>query len=240
MVCLATATVTLALPLAARAQQVFPTGVDLVAVDVTVVDRQGRPVADLRAEDFEVKVGGQVRRIVSAQLVRQAAPVPEATTPPAPLSYCSNQDTPRGRLIVLVPDVGWMSTGGGRALTEAAGRFLAKLAPQDRVALITIPVGPSIDFTTDHAGARAVLEIRGAAAAPSVQYEVAAAGEPGPRLMTAAGVRPTGEPGCFNAEATLDLGPLPAGRYELRAVVLLPDGGEAGRVSRTLGLLPPP
>ncbi|HYN04335.1 MAG TPA: VWA domain-containing protein [Vicinamibacteria bacterium] len=149
------------------AQQVFPTGVELVAVDVTVVDRQGRPVADLRAEDFEVKVGGQRRRIASAQLVRQGAPAPAATdpaaaSPAAPPSYSSNQDTPPGRLIVLVPDVGWMSTGGGRAATEAAGRFLAKLTPQDRVALITIPVGPSIDFTTDHARvAEAILKVRG-------------------------------------------------------------------------------
>jgi hypothetical protein len=53
-----------------RAQQVFPTGVELVAVGVTVVDRQGRPVADLRAEDFEVKVGGQRRKVVAVQLVR--------------------------------------------------------------------------------------------------------------------------------------------------------------------------
>jgi VWFA-related protein len=155
------------LPPAAMAQQVFPARVELVAVDVTVVDREGRPVADLRTEDFDVKVGGQPRKVVAAQLVRQAAPAAEAA-PAAPTAaapepaYSSNQETPPGRLIVLVPDVGWMSTGGGRAAVDAAGRFLARLGPQDRVALITIPVGPSVDFTTDHARvAEAIQKVRG-------------------------------------------------------------------------------
>ena len=85
-----------------------------------------------------------------------------------------------------------------------------------------------------------MLEVRGAASPPSVQYEVAVAGEPGARLMTGASVRPTAEPGCYNAESTLDLGSLEAGRYELRAVVLLADGSEAGRIVRPLELLARP
>jgi hypothetical protein len=56
--------------------------------------------------------------------------------------------------------------------------------------------------------------------------------------MTSALVRPRAEPACYNAEATLDLGSLAPGRYELRAVVLAPDGTEAGRVVRPLELLP--
>jgi len=44
----------------------FRTGVDLVAVDVAVVDRRGRPVEDLRAPEFSVKIDGEVRRVVSA------------------------------------------------------------------------------------------------------------------------------------------------------------------------------
>ena len=48
----------------------FRTGVDLVAIDVAVVDRNGRPVEDLRAPDFAVKIDGEVRRVVSAELVK--------------------------------------------------------------------------------------------------------------------------------------------------------------------------
>jgi hypothetical protein len=72
-----------------------------------------------------------------------------------------------------------------------------------------------------------------------VQYELAAAGEPGVRLMTNALVRPSAEPACYTAGATLDLGSLAPGPYELRAVVLSPDGTEAGRVVRPLELLLP-
>ena len=55
----------------------------------------------------------------------------------------------------------------------------------------------------------------------SPQYEVGVANEPGARLMTVAGVRPTAEPGCYNAETTLDLGSLEAGRV-VRPLELLP------------------
>src|SRR4030095_6914890 len=48
----------------------FRTGIDLVAVDVAVVDRRGRPVEDLHAPEFSVKIDGEVRRVVSAELIK--------------------------------------------------------------------------------------------------------------------------------------------------------------------------
>jgi protocatechuate 3,4-dioxygenase beta subunit len=39
-------------------RQTFNTGVDLVAVDVTVVDKDGRPVEDVAITDFEVSISG--------------------------------------------------------------------------------------------------------------------------------------------------------------------------------------
>src|SRR5215212_8157422 len=48
----------------------FRTGIDLVAVDVAVVDSRGRPVEDLRAPDFSVKIDGEPRRVVSAELFK--------------------------------------------------------------------------------------------------------------------------------------------------------------------------
>jgi len=51
----------------------FTAGVDLVTVDVSVVDNTGRPVRGLGVEDFELKVDGEPRRIVSAQFVQQSA-----------------------------------------------------------------------------------------------------------------------------------------------------------------------
>ena len=41
-----------------------------MAVDVSVVDKNGRPVDDLLAPDFVVKIDGTTRRVVSADLVK--------------------------------------------------------------------------------------------------------------------------------------------------------------------------
>src|SRR5688572_9716058 len=48
----------------------FRAGVDLVTVDVTVLDRNGRPIEDLKPEDFTVKIDGTSRRVVAAELVK--------------------------------------------------------------------------------------------------------------------------------------------------------------------------
>jgi VWFA-related protein len=148
-------------PASAQAPPVFPATVERVAIDVTVVDGRGRPVSDLRPEDFEVLVDGRPRKVVSAQFLRHAAETPEAPALPAAATpknppFSTNADPP-GRLIVLVPDVFNLSVGGARGAAEAAKRFLERLTPADRVALVTLPTGPRVDFTSDHAKLREAL-----------------------------------------------------------------------------------
>lgn len=53
----------LAAPPGAAGQPVFRTAVDLVNFGVTVVDRQGKPVGDLRREDFEIVEAGTPQKI---------------------------------------------------------------------------------------------------------------------------------------------------------------------------------
>jgi hypothetical protein len=86
--------------------------------------------------------------------------------------------------------------------------------------------------------AHALVEIRRQRGGPepSVQFELAAAGEAAPRQVTGASLRGSAGSDRLVAEATLELGPLESGRYELTAVVLLPDGTEAGRVARPIEL----
>jgi hypothetical protein len=56
--------------LPARAQpQAFRVVVDLAAVDVQVIDREGRPVAGLGPDAFEVTINGRRHRVVSAELI---------------------------------------------------------------------------------------------------------------------------------------------------------------------------
>ena len=55
-------------------QSVFPSGVDVVTVDVVVLDRQGRPVEGLTQADFSVKENGDPQDVTAFQAVRLSEP----------------------------------------------------------------------------------------------------------------------------------------------------------------------
>ena len=130
-------------------QTTFRSGVDRVAVDVVVVDDEGRPVSDLTAADFTLRVDGKPRTIASAEFVS----LRRLTDPgPAPAHYASNLTNAGGRLIMLVVDQNNIRSGTGRIVFDAAAKFLGTLNPSDRVGLHLIPgAGPVIDFTSNHA-----------------------------------------------------------------------------------------
>lgn len=135
----------------------FRSSVDLVPVDVSVLDRSGRPVDDLKAADFTLEVDGKPRRIASAQFISVSRAVESA--PPKPVEYDANSGAAGGRLFVIVIDTGNISAGGGRTSIEAAKRFVARLNRADRVSLVTIPgADPQIDFTANHALVQVLLE----------------------------------------------------------------------------------
>src|SRR5688572_9848219 len=60
----------------------FGGSVEVVAVDANVVDTNGKPVRDLTAADFQVKVDGKRRNVVSADFV-QLVTVQSAVAPPS-------------------------------------------------------------------------------------------------------------------------------------------------------------
>jgi len=127
----------------------FRSNVDLVPVDVNVVDRDGRPVADLRAEDFTLAVDGKPRRIASAQFISVDRAVTSA--PPKPMEYSSNAGAQAGRLVMIAVDTSNIGAGRGKTAIEAAKRFVASLNPADRIALVALPgAGPQIEFTSNH------------------------------------------------------------------------------------------
>ena len=130
----------------------FRTGIDLIAIDVSVVDRAGQPVEDLRAPEFEVKIDGEVRRVVSAEHVRidVDAARREAADPFETL-YTTNVRPVNGRQIVIAVDQLGIRFGGARPLLAAAARFLDRLSPADRVAFVAYPEpGVQVAFTDDH------------------------------------------------------------------------------------------
>jgi len=156
---------------------VFRSGIELISIDVSVVDKSGNPIRQLRPDQFEVTVDGKPRRVVTAEFVDFVPAPPVSVAPgaapgiPAP-AYSSNETpgagAPPGRLVVIAVDQGSFRPLGARAAAEAARRFIDRLQPQDRVGLVAFPApGPAISPSKNHAAVRdALVRIIGSADAP--------------------------------------------------------------------------
>jgi len=137
-------------------QPTFRTGVTIVPVDVRVLDRDGRPVTDLRQADFTVLEDGspqEIRHFSARGLAPMAVP---AETKPAVRTRGSSplqEQSARIFLIVL---------GRGRLQYPSKGvdaliHFVRnRLLPQDQVAVLAF--NRATDFTTDRARILDVLE----------------------------------------------------------------------------------
>jgi len=145
----------------------FRSGIELIAIDVSVVDKTGAPLRALGSDQFEVTVDGRPRRVISAELVDHAPP-PGGTAPGADADeagspiYSSNATpwrSPRsGRMFFILVDQGSFGPSKTRAVIAAAKRFVAGLQPTDRVGVFAFPgPGPVVAPTSDHAAVRIAL-----------------------------------------------------------------------------------
>ncbi len=151
----------LAQPQTAPQQPVFRTGVELLTVDVTVVDGDGRQVVDLSPADFTVEVDGDRRTVATVEYVKLVDEAALALTPakspvrePAgdePFFSTNHRNRGSARHILLLVDQGNIRSGAARSVMRSAMKFVDGLASGDRVALVAIPgPGALVDFTTDH------------------------------------------------------------------------------------------
>jgi VWFA-related protein len=127
----------------------FRSSVEVTSLDVTVVDDRGRPIADLQPGDFNVRIDGNPRQVISAEWISLVGDT--AAPPPAPPDgYSTNENSTGGRLIVLAVDQPNIRIGGTMAINQAAMSFIDRLTPSDRVAVAGIgPGAPATPFTAD-------------------------------------------------------------------------------------------
>ncbi|MET0551819.1 MAG: VWA domain-containing protein [Vicinamibacteria bacterium] len=150
---------------AAQDPPTFETAVDVIAVDASVVDRDGRPVRDLKVDEFAVKVDGRTRRVLSIDFVdlgtRPAATTEGvATAAAAPSPAVPPTGRPEGRRIVIAVDRGQIGGGAHQAASAARG-LLDQMGPADRMAVFSLPSGPRLDFSADRAAIEKTLDAIG-------------------------------------------------------------------------------
>jgi hypothetical protein len=120
---------------------------NLLAVDFIAVSPDGTPVETLVPADVTVRLGGRTRRVVSLDFVR--AQTRGATSVAAP--YGDNVSPLAPRSLILMVDADTIRPGRTATVRDAAQQLLTGLAPDDRVALVTVPFGGlAVDLTTEH------------------------------------------------------------------------------------------
>lgn len=139
------------------AQQRFTSTTSLLTLDVSVLDRDGNPVADLGPTDFVVSLSGETRPVrtmvfLATRLARtKATGGSDDFTPPLPSSPApanqANESDPR-LFVIMVDDLSIYLTES-RGLLAAAERFVHSIPPRDWVGLATTSrigiVNPSLD-----------------------------------------------------------------------------------------------
>ncbi|HEY7289421.1 MAG TPA: VWA domain-containing protein [Vicinamibacterales bacterium] len=130
----------------------FRASVEVTSLDVNVVDDKGKPISGLTPQDFNVRIDGNARKVVSAEWIPLAADANAPPPPPPPDGYSTNESVTGGRLIVLAIDQPNIRFGGALGISKAANAFIDRLAPADRVAVAGIGTGaPSTPFIADRA-----------------------------------------------------------------------------------------
>jgi VWFA-related protein len=143
---------------ALQSQPTFRTGVELIRIDVSVLDKEGKPVTGLQPEDFLVTIDGAARRVSFATFygpdTEGPAGTPAATPPP---NYATNKNAAPGRVVVFVVDLESMSPGYEKILLQTASTLIDRLGPRDAVGLLPIP-GKGVEITRDRARVREALK----------------------------------------------------------------------------------
>lgn len=141
----------------------FKSTVTLVTVDVTVLDKDGKPVPGLTAEDFRIKLNGKSQSVQTLTYVDvtpvAAAPDSHALTPEVTGRQVVSNTTPQATqrvFVVTVDDMSFPPEGGNRLL-KAARRFVDQQPRDVFVGLATTSGRTVINPTLDRAVVRDAL-----------------------------------------------------------------------------------
>jgi len=150
----------------------FKTKTELVLVNVTVRDKNGNPVRDLKREDFTILEDNKPQQVLSFDLENTDAVLPTAATEAALLRPAQTQKAGAvpsletrplkdRRLIILFFDLSAMEPDEIDQATTAAQNYVDKqMVPADLVSVVSLGSTLSVnqDFTSDRALLKKALQ----------------------------------------------------------------------------------
>ncbi|HTV00092.1 MAG TPA: VWA domain-containing protein [Luteitalea sp.] len=134
-------------------QPIFRTGINFVRVDAIVTDKQGRPVADLKPEDFDISEDGQPQKVETFKLIRVDGNPPPGEASPREINstYAEESEARRDdvRLFVIFFDDYHVRLGASLAVKDDLTKFIeTQVGPLDMIAMM-YPLDPlrAVSFT---------------------------------------------------------------------------------------------
>ena len=149
--------------ISAQQRPAFRSGIDLVTLDVSVLDKDRRPVKGLTSADFTVLEDGKPQAIVAFD----AIDLPDAPAPSAPWmrdvapDVVSNQREPRRVLVIMMDDahtstdIDVMEAVTARQIGHAV---VDRLGPDDLAAVTFTDMGRQANLTADRAQLTAAVD----------------------------------------------------------------------------------
>ncbi len=130
----------------APTQPTFRSSVDLVTIDVVATTAGGAPVANLKAEDFEVFEDGVAQKVQTFQFVDLSG---ASAIRPLPPGIASNEVEPGGLFVVVLDELGLQPDDVGQARRVAERFFKETLLPNDYVAIVRSGADSGFFLTSD-------------------------------------------------------------------------------------------
>ena len=151
----------------------FRSSLDVIAVDVQVVDRQGVPVTGLGPEKFDVTINGRRRRVLSAELIGSRSATTLTPEERATVTAGPPVRPTLARVVFIAVDCLSFDASASRQVIATARQFIDRLPATDEVGLFAYPYGPKLAPTTDHtAVGLALMTVQGQRDVPSHQFHL--------------------------------------------------------------------
>ncbi|HET8646650.1 MAG TPA: VWA domain-containing protein [Vicinamibacteria bacterium] len=119
----------------------FPAGTSVIRLDVSVVDKRGRPVPGLTPADFEVKENGRAVALTYFEAVSGGPPPPAQTPAVGERALPSSA----ARRILLLVDAGSMGLGALRRARQAVSAYVLEAQEGDWLRLVNLGTGETWD-----------------------------------------------------------------------------------------------